>query len=103
LTPLSDHRRTFSGLAGAGLDPKFQIMNAMVETTMETPCVKLCVVDPVTGFCIGCGRTRLEVASWLDFSPQERRQVMAGLDQRMRALTASHRRRGGRRGRLNGD
>jgi predicted Fe-S protein YdhL (DUF1289 family) len=78
-------------------------MNAMVDAVIETPCVKLCVVDPVTGFCIGCGRTRLEVASWLGYSAQERRAVMAGLDERMKALTASHRRRGGRRARLNGD
>jgi predicted Fe-S protein YdhL (DUF1289 family) len=78
-------------------------MNAMVDSIIETPCVKLCVVDPVTGFCIGCGRTRLEVASWLDYSPEDRRHVMAGLDARMQTLTSSHRRRGGRRGRLNGD
>jgi uncharacterized protein len=78
-------------------------MNAMVETVIETPCVKLCVVDPVTGYCIGCGRTRMEIASWLGYSAQERRSVMGGLGERMNALTASHRRRGGRRGRLNGD
>jgi predicted Fe-S protein YdhL (DUF1289 family) len=78
-------------------------MNAMVEATIETPCVKVCVVDPITGFCIGCGRTRSEIASWLAFSPKERRLVIAGLDERMKTLTASHRRRGGRRGRLNGD
>ena len=75
----------------------------MVETVIETPCVKLCVVDPVTGYCIGCGRTRMEIASWLGYSAQERHAVIGGLGERMRALTASHRRRGGRRGRLNGD
>jgi hypothetical protein len=78
-------------------------MNAMVETVIETPCVKLCVVDPVTGFCIGCGRTRGEIANWIGYSREERRAVMGGLDERMKTLTASHRRRGGRRGRLNGD
>ena len=30
----------------------------MNQPEIETPCVKLCVVDPETGFCIGCGRTR---------------------------------------------
>jgi uncharacterized protein len=90
-------------LAASGSTPRFQAMNAMVATIIETPCVKLCVVDPVSGYCIGCGRTRMEVAGWLDYSAQERRDVMAGLEGRKRTLTASHRRRGGRRGRLNSD
>jgi hypothetical protein len=40
---------------------------------IETPCVKICVVEPETGFCIGCGRTRMEIAGWLGMEPAERR------------------------------
>ena len=29
-------------------------MNAFASHEIETPCVKVCVVDPDTGFCIGC-------------------------------------------------
>ena len=48
-------------------------MNAMNQPAIETPCIKICVVDPETGFCIGCGRTRGEIGGWLGLSPEERR------------------------------
>jgi predicted Fe-S protein YdhL (DUF1289 family) len=78
-------------------------MNAMVSAEIDTPCVKVCVLDPETGFCIGCGRTRMEIASWLAISSPDRRAIMATLPERMVSLTARHRRRGGRRARLNGN
>ena len=40
-------------------------MTAPFHLAIETPCVKICVVDPETGYCIGCGRTREEIAGWL--------------------------------------
>ncbi len=66
---------------------------------IETPCVKLCVVDPDSGICIGCGRSRSEIAGWIAMSPGERRAVMGELDDRMASLTRSKRRKGGARGR----
>lgn len=74
-------------------------MNAPVSQQIDTPCVKLCVVDPDSGFCIGCGRTRSEIAGWLAMSVVERREVMAGLDERLETLTRHKRRKGGARGR----
>jgi predicted Fe-S protein YdhL (DUF1289 family) len=76
-------------------------MNAMSPLEIETPCIKVCVVDPDTGFCIGCGRTRSEIGAWLGLSPAERHAIVAGLPHRMATLTLGKRRRGGRRGRLN--
>jgi predicted Fe-S protein YdhL (DUF1289 family) len=67
---------------------------------VETPCIKVCVVDPGSGLCIGCGRTRLEIGGWLGFSTEQRRTVMASLPERLATLTLNKRRRGGRRGRL---
>jgi uncharacterized protein len=78
-------------------------MNALVSIEIESPCVKLCVVDPGSGFCIGCGRTRGEIASWIGFTSEERRYVMAGLPDRMASLTTRKRRKGGRAGRLAAD
>lgn len=74
-------------------------MNAPDGPDIETPCVKLCVVDPDSGFCIGCGRNRSEIAGWIAMSPVERRAVMAELDDRMASLTRSKRRKGGSSGR----
>jgi hypothetical protein len=75
-------------------------MNAMTQSPIETPCIKICVVDPETGFCIGCGRTRGEIGGWLGFSPEERRSVMAELPERVNGLTRRKSRRGGRVGRM---
>jgi predicted Fe-S protein YdhL (DUF1289 family) len=75
-------------------------MNAMIEHDIETPCIKVCVVDPETGFCIGCGRTRGEIGAWLALSASERHAIVLGLPERVATLTQRKRRRGGRRGRL---
>lgn len=73
-------------------------MNAFTQD-IETPCVKICVLDPETGFCIGCGRTRDEIAGWLTMTAEDRHQVMARLDERVETLTRRKRRKGGARGR----
>ena len=70
---------------------------------IETPCVKLCVVDPDSGFCIGCGRTPSEIGGWIAMSADARRAVMAELDERLDSLTRNKRRKGGARGRRNSD
>ena len=67
---------------------------------VETPCIKICVVDPETQFCIGCGRTRGEIGAWLGMNVDERRGVMAALPERVATLTLRKSRRGGRRGRI---
>jgi uncharacterized protein len=75
-------------------------MNAFDLPEIETPCIKVCVIEPETGFCIGCGRTRMEIGNWLGISPAERRSIMQGLAERVETLTLRKRRRGGRQGRL---
>ena len=75
-------------------------MNALHQPAIETPCVKICVVDPETGFCIGCGRTRNEIGAWLGMNAETRRAVMAELPERVATLTLRKSRRGGRQGRL---
>jgi uncharacterized protein len=67
---------------------------------IETPCIKICVVEPETGFCIGCGRTRQEIADWIGMTPQNRHAVISTLPERVATLTQRKTRRGGRRGRL---
>jgi hypothetical protein len=76
------------------------VMNAMSLPAIETPCIKICVVDPETGFCIGCGRTRDEIGNWLAISAAERSRIMAGLPDRVATLTLRKTRRGGRAARL---
>jgi uncharacterized protein len=78
-------------------------MNAFDLPAIETPCIKICVIEPDSGFCIGCGRTRGEIAAWLDLSVGQRHEVMTTLPERVATLTQRKARRGGRRARLASD
>ena len=59
--------------------------------------MNICVIDEVSGYCIGCGRTRAEVAGWTRMSPDDRRATMAGLAERMTSITRDRKRNGRRR------
>jgi predicted Fe-S protein YdhL (DUF1289 family) len=52
---------------------------------ISTPCIKLCVVDPVSKICEGCGRTLAEIAQWSRLNEAERRAIMAQLPKRLAA------------------
>jgi predicted Fe-S protein YdhL (DUF1289 family) len=45
----------------------------------STPCVQICVIDPRSSLCIGCGRTRDEITRWGGMSEPARRAIMATL------------------------
>jgi predicted Fe-S protein YdhL (DUF1289 family) len=53
---------------------------------IESPCNKVCVVDPISALCIGCGRSLAEIESWLRMLPDQRVRVMAELPQRLSML-----------------
>lgn len=53
-------------------------------TRASTPCVRVCMIDPETGLCEGCGRTREEIGQWFRLSEEERLRIMAELSERMR-------------------
>jgi uncharacterized protein len=50
---------------------------------VSTPCVDVCVLDPLSALCIGCGRTGAEISAWSTMSEPERIAIMAGLGQRL--------------------
>jgi len=55
----------------------------MTDKKRETPCVAICMMDPKTNMCLGCGRTLPEIARWGRMESSERLSIMAGLRQRM--------------------
>ena len=65
----------------------------------ESPCVKVCVVNPETGLCLGCHRSVDEISRWARMTPEERRTVMATLPGRDPGPSG---RRGGARARRAG-
>lgn len=54
--------------------------------TIETPCVKICVLDPKSRLCRGCGRTIDEIAGWSRFTDAERETIMTLLPGRLESL-----------------
>jgi hypothetical protein len=49
----------------------------------ETPCIAVCMIDPKSNLCFGCGRTLPEIAQWHRMQSPERQAVMALLPLRM--------------------
>ena len=49
---------------------------------LDSPCIDICQMNPVTGLCIGCLRTIDEIVRWAQFSPADRQRVLAQLPAR---------------------
>ena len=54
--------------------------------SVRSPCVKVCVMDPARGVCLGCCRTLDEIARWSGMTDAERETIMAELRSRRKAL-----------------
>ncbi|MDE1938019.1 MAG: DUF1289 domain-containing protein [Alphaproteobacteria bacterium] len=50
---------------------------------IESPCVKICTMDALSGLCRGCGRTLDEIARWGSMSDAERAAIMSRLNGRL--------------------
>jgi predicted Fe-S protein YdhL (DUF1289 family) len=48
--------------------------------------VNICVIDPASGLCEGCGRSLAEIGRWPGMSADQRRQVLKDLGARLRRL-----------------
>jgi predicted Fe-S protein YdhL (DUF1289 family) len=51
--------------------------------SIETPCIAVCMIDPRTSLCFGCGRTLPEIARWHRIDRAERLAIMELLPARM--------------------
>ena len=56
---------------------------ASTAPQIDTPCIQICTLDETTGRCLGCGRTRFEIARWTAMTSAERLAIMAELPQRL--------------------
>jgi hypothetical protein len=63
---------------------------------IETPCIKVCVLDPASGLCQGCGRSLDEIARWGTMSGEERQSIMGELKGRMAFCAGTDSGRGNR-------
>ena len=53
---------------------------------MTSPCIKVCVMDPQRGVCLGCFRTLDEIAGWGGMPDAERERITGELSGRRRKL-----------------
>jgi predicted Fe-S protein YdhL (DUF1289 family) len=60
-------------------------MPSAAEPSIESPCNRVCVVDPASRLCAGCGRSLDEIANWIGLSAEARRRIMAQLPARLAA------------------
>ncbi|MEM9212455.1 MAG: DUF1289 domain-containing protein [Pseudomonadota bacterium] len=66
---------------------------------VESPCIKVCVIHEESGLCMGCYRTRHEIAGWSVMDNDDRRALKEELPSR--ASRVKGRRKGGRMAREN--
>lgn len=50
---------------------------------VQSPCVRICLIDPSSQICVGCGRTGDEIARWSAISDRERAQILEELPARL--------------------
>jgi predicted Fe-S protein YdhL (DUF1289 family) len=55
------------------------------EEIVESPCIRECRVDQVTGFCVGCYRTLKEISYWASYTPEQRERIMTFISARRAA------------------
>ncbi|TVQ36046.1 MAG: DUF1289 domain-containing protein [Wenzhouxiangella sp.] len=58
---------------------------ALTLGAIESPCIGTCTLGP-EGLCIGCFRSGEEIAGWLAFSPEQRRDIISALPERAQRL-----------------
>ena len=50
---------------------------------IESPCTLVCTIDRTSGLCLGCNRTRDEIARWSSGTAEWRMRVIAELPSRV--------------------
>lgn len=55
---------------------------------VDSPCVKICELDK-DDVCVGCGRTRAEIAGWMSMSDAQKAKVSALAEKRKSASITS--------------
>ena len=58
------------------------------DTAIESPCIRECRVDQVTGYCVSCFRTLTEISYWETYTPGEQQRVMVLIETRRAAEAA---------------
>lgn len=55
---------------------------------VPSPCAAVCRMNENSGLCEGCWRTLAEIARWAHADAQEKREILARIDERRLGQTA---------------
>lgn len=61
--------------------------NNTTASAVLSPCVGVCTLDEQTGWCMGCGRSADEIATWQTMSPNEQNACWDELEDRLEQLS----------------
>lgn len=59
-----------------------QRQGAVLDTSVPSPCIAICQMDGSNRQCIGCHRTIDEIRDWPILSADEKRAVLAAIEER---------------------
>ncbi len=57
-----------------------------MSNEIESPCIGVCSVNPVTKFCYGCSRTIKEMENWSTYTVNEKLNLLTELEKRNNEL-----------------
>ena len=52
------------------------------DTSVPSPCIAVCQIDPASNLCIGCRRHIDEIRDWPIMTAEQKRAVLAALPER---------------------
>ncbi len=66
--------------------------DSQTQTKLTSPCISVCQMDEANRLCLGCCRTRREIAAWPGMSAEEQSVLLSELRTRRAAVTGVWRR-----------
>lgn len=57
-----------------------RIQERTFDTSVPSPCIAVCTLDPKTNVCIGCHRDIDEIREWPIMSAEEKRAALARIE-----------------------
>jgi predicted Fe-S protein YdhL (DUF1289 family) len=58
----------------------------LFDSSVPSPCISVCQMEDATGLCLGCRRTIDEIRDWIILTPNEKRAVLARIEERKQRL-----------------
>ncbi len=55
------------------------------DTTVPSPCISVCQLDDVTGYCLGCHRNVEEIRDWPILTAEEKKAILTNIAARKAA------------------